>query len=267
MPKSILSRAGSLLNVRIGRRAVQPLLFLVTIDIVFMVVHFLHKSTPILPATEFDIAQDRSYAEFFQYAKTLILSIFLWLLCYRQRSLIYGFWAAVFAFIFVDDAFELHEQIGTFLVNQFTLPALFNLRPQDIGEMLIYAAYAVTILTGCLVAHYYDRDKIVRQFSLRIFSILVLLGIFGCVVDFMHVQVVSLSLPKVVVGMFTLAEDGGEMLVVSLLLWFVGLIVTQAPQSSRSPVLTTGTEGSNQHPNQSQEYSGSLPQVVSLPKK
>jgi len=227
MPKSALSRISHWLNVRVNQRTLQPLLFLVAIDVVFMVAHFLLKTTSFVTAAEFDIAQDRSYSEFFQYAKTLALSALLGVLSYQKRSLVYSLWSFIFLFIFIDDAFEVHEQLGAFFVNQLELIPALNLRAQDLGEMIVYAIYGVTILGAGLVAHYFDRDRLVRRTSIQIFSMLILLGVFGGVVDFLHVLAVSFGLPKVVVGLFTLAEDGGEMVVISVLLWFVGLVTFQ----------------------------------------
>lgn len=226
--------ASNLLNIQINQRGVLVLLFLIAVDVTFIVGHFIHKATPYLPGLEFSIAEDRGYAEFFQYAKTLSLAGLLGLLAYRTRSLIYGVWSALFCLLFCDDAFSIHENLGVLISNALALNPMFYVRSQDLGEIIVFATYGIVILAALLLAHRFDHNQTTRRTSVGIIMFLLALGGFAVVVDMLHVQAGSFALPRIILGLLTIAEDGGEMVVVSLLLWFIYLVSAQRPDSQKS---------------------------------
>lgn len=160
------------------------------------------------------IEQDKGYsgyAEVFQYVKEYWIILMLLSLAIKT-NLLYFAWCLPFGFLLLDDSFRLHEKLGRKLSNHFNFEPMLGLRSQDTGELMVYAFYA---LITCIpfIASLYSSDIRDKMLSYRLMVLLIVLAFFGVIVDMISIVTESHSL-----GMI---EDGGEMIVVSIITWLI----------------------------------------------
>ena len=161
----------------------------------------------------YSLYRERGYAEQFQYVKLYWLVLLFGLLAAERRQLIHLVWMVVFAAILIDDCFSLHEAHGFRVASALGIGPMLGLRRGDIGEFLILMAAGATLLAG-LTAVYIRADAAERRVSRRVASLGLGLVFFGGVLDAVHAMVRG-TRAAVPVG---IAEDGGELVMVSLML-------------------------------------------------
>lgn len=174
-----------------------------------------------------NISQDGGFAEIFQYCKIAGLVLLLSALAVRQKARLYAAWAVLFAGVLIDDAFQLHEQIGFFLANTVGVSSPTSLlRAVDIGEAIGFAAMGVSLLGLVVFSHRRSSHSKARATSQGLGLLLGLLVICGVGFDMVHSVFESASpmgsLYGALADVFTVLEDGGEMVVLSAMFWFVG---------------------------------------------
>ncbi len=229
----------------ISRRSVQLFTILILIDLVFMLLHVLYRQTSLLPDIRFSITRDKGFAEVYQYLKLLGIIFCMGLLFIRNRSLVYLGWLCIFLLVLVDDALQIHEQWGKSLGEFFGFQHRFGLRPQDFGESSVFCAYALLILAIVIISYRKERNSSHKLASAGLFLLLLLLMFFSVAMDMSHMVVVTLSPDQIKVSLdliFEILEDGGELIVGSLVAGFSYLLVNPKPQLSavqRSAVLSS----------------------------
>jgi len=162
----------------------------------------------------FSIIHDRSLGEFFQYFKEFAIVVLFFLLLRRTSQRIYFAWALIFLFILFDDSLKIHETFGAFFSSKFSTIDFWSFRAQDVGEMIVFGGVGL-LLALILVPGYLKTD---REHKLRSHVLLVLvffLAIFGVFLDVLISFFDWYELRMV----FHLIEDGGEMIVMSIILW------------------------------------------------
>lgn len=159
---------------------------------------------------------DRGFAEFFQYIKFLYIVVLILLCAVSQRSWQIALWAPVFGFLLLDDSLQLHERFGEMLVDTLGLPSVLGLRAQDAGELLVVGAFGVALLIPLLVG-YLKGTPLSKAVYVIFFALVVILGIVGVGLDMLH-EIVSHFYAGP--DFMSALEDGGEMLVVSLMAAF-----------------------------------------------
>ncbi len=190
------------------------LLLLVGADFTFVVIHFLYKFTHNMECSLFCLTTDRGYAEIFQYIKYFWIVILLIYILRKTKNTSYISWILVFAFFFCDDAFQLHTKIGYYLIRNSQINPPFHLRLLDIGEF-VYFIISGAVLMGLLVWAYIRGGQIFKKISIDVLMLVLVIVFFGVFLDNFHVAFrlngVGLSI----------IEDTGEMIVSSLILWYV----------------------------------------------
>ncbi|SFI73603.1 hypothetical protein [Albimonas pacifica] len=154
-----------------------------------------------------------------------------WAAC-RGRGALPAALAAAFAMLLADDALEGHERLGRALAEGLSLPAPPFLRAQDAGELLVVAAECAIL--ALLLAWAWRRRRQGDARRLAVFVALFgLLGLAGVVCDMAHEAVRAWPVPRYATGV---AEDGGEMVVASLLLAYAWAVFGPvAPRSEPDP--------------------------------
>ena len=188
------------------------LALLVCTDIVFIGLHLVHTYTPLLPNHVYSIEQDKGHAEFFQYTKQFWIILLLTLTFIKEASLTNFSWLMVFCYVLLDDALSIHENLGLLSSNLWTFAARMGLRPQDWGELLVTGAVGVVLLTPVAIAFLRASTR-ERRHTLILAALLGLLAFFGVFIDMVHIWFGG--------EQWGLVEDGGEMLVVSMVLYYV----------------------------------------------
>ena len=165
----------------------------------------------------FSIDRDWSVPEVYQYGKEIAmvwLLVAAWRLSRRPTLLCL---ALIFLFFLVDDSLKFHERTAHLILHVWpSMPAELgglHLEQKSIGEALSLVIPASVLATLLLVA--YVRDDTTGRAICRIFlGLILLLAVCGVVID-MLVKPIS---PEGYYPLLTIAEDWGEMLVMSLML-------------------------------------------------
>lgn len=194
-------------------------LLLVT-DAFLIGLHLLHLYSGSFRDKYFSIEQNRGLGESFQYVKLFWMAVALTALATRRRSWLYLGWAALSAWMLTDDSFEVHENVGRWLGERWALPAVMGLRGSDLGELLFWGAVGFLLLAWIGLAH--RRSPVAaRSASRTLFFLLIALVFVGAGVDVVHVIVERLLDSSALNAVLGVVEDGGEMVVVSFMTWFV----------------------------------------------
>ena len=162
------------------------------------------------------IGRDRGFPEVYQYIKLFWGVILLGALALTRSSLIYASWTLVFLYLFIDDASMLHESYGKYLADALSFRPLFGLRAVDFGELLITGIAGLLLLIPLTIGYFRSKEH-ERAFSRYLVAIVFALAFFGVFVDMLQITAGNTQLGEVL-GM---VEEGGEMIVVSVMLWFV----------------------------------------------
>lgn len=196
---------------------------LISTDCALIVVHLINKLLT-QPNELLDITKDGGYAELFQYIKEFWLAITLFLMFRQTGKFLYFAWAMLFFYLLCDDAFLLHEGIGSLISISFNYQSVFGLRPLDLGEITVHLIAGILLLSPIIYFHGNSRGE-AKQISQNLGIYLSLFVFFGLVVDFFHVIVSNANFKGL-----TLLEDGGEMIVISLLTSYVFSVFSQKRQ-------------------------------------
>ncbi|MFP4144593.1 MAG: glycosyltransferase [Phycisphaeraceae bacterium] len=187
---------------------------LLLIDLCFMGLYAAFQLSGQVPAWVGDIRLEGSLSERFQHVKEAGLALVGFTAAVRFRQAAWLAIGLVGSYLLLDDALQLHERVGGMLVAELGLSGWRGFRGQDFGELCFFVVVGTAVVgVGGL---FYRRGGVFEQQRLRLLLIpLGLLVLFGGVVDLIHYVV-----PNPLPGYFSwsLVEDGGEMVAVSLLL-------------------------------------------------
>jgi hypothetical protein len=184
--------------------------------VVFIVLHVLYTYTGVLESSLYSLLRDRGYAEFFQYTKELWVALLFVLLGIKHRRGLYGVFSLLFIYFLMDDYLEIHENLGRLLSELFRFQPVLGLRAIDLGELLVSAVFGLLFVLA-IVLLYILSDRTARRIALHLIVLLALLAVFGVLMDMVEVMVDHDEVARVLV----IVEDGGEMVVMSVITWFV----------------------------------------------
>ncbi len=189
------------------------LILLLLADVVFLCIHVFYMMD-LVTGSHFSIAKDLGYAEVYQYIKEYWIVLLLFIMAIKRTHIIYFAWSTLFMYLLLDDSLQIHERLGGYLANYFELQPGFNLRAQDFGEL------SVSILFGSLLflfigCSYLFSDTVAKQISKHLFILVLSVAFFGVLVDMLQV---AIPWGKYI---WEFIEDGGEMLIMSIIVWYV----------------------------------------------
>ena len=205
------------------------LVALLLADAGFIQLHRLHLQDGL--GDRFSLEHERSYSEYFQHAKELMAAALAGVLFFRTGERLFAIWAGLFAYLFVDDAFEVHESAGQVLAGWWPGVSLFGLGIQHVGEILVSGAVGLVFLMGLAGAWRRSAPE-ARQFSLVLLALLAALAVFGVLIDTLHVAAAQAPWHY----RLGIIEDGGEMVVLTMMLWVLFESV-RAAQDSRARIV------------------------------
>jgi hypothetical protein len=194
------------------------LLYLLLItDVGFIVLHLLFFYTGFPKNELFSLRRDKGYPEFFQYIEEFWIGLLLAWQALRVLDARYLVWSGLFAYMLADDYLMFHENFGAFAANTFGISEHMSLRGQDFGELSFYLLVGGTFVVLLWIA-YWSGSESFRRNSIALFVLLLLFAFFAVVADLLHIMI-DVDLPSLD-HIFDVIEDGGEMLVMSLITWF-----------------------------------------------
>ena len=212
--------------IKTWRRAPEPLkltlgilVSLLIVDAAFISLHILQV---ILTDTGYrgfllhprlSLERDIGYSEGYEYLKTAAMVAMLLALYVYRRKLAFLSWSLVFAFLLIDNALRLHEDVGALVAANLQMRNTFGLRLQDFGELIVWAFSGAVLLPLVLFSY---RDFATRAFTRTLLALCGLLILFGAGVDMLHVLLIERA-----DNFLATLEDGGELLTLSLMVTYI----------------------------------------------
>lgn len=195
------------------------LLLLLVADCAFIVLHFLALTVlsnyPLLL-----LHVDQGYPEFFQYIKELWIVGLLLSLTIRTKAVGYSVWALLFLYLLIDDSLRIHETYGEFIAARLEFTPFLGLRAKDFGELAVSATAGGFFIT-LLALFYLNGSAAFKQTSRHLLLLLFALALFGIFFDMVHLATMGRWTFSYLLG---IVEDGGEMIVMSVMAWYAFLL-------------------------------------------
>jgi hypothetical protein len=161
----------------------------------------------------FSLDNESGYAELYQNAKELVAALLAGAYLLRKREPLYLCWSGIFTYIFLDDTFQLHETVGAWISARERISGAFGLRPVDFGELIVSGAAGLGVCVSLVVA-WRRSGATARRVTRTLIGLLLSLAFFGVLMDMLHVLATGPWEYRL-----GIIEDGGEMIVVTALLW------------------------------------------------
>jgi hypothetical protein len=204
------------MTIDLDRNGNRILLLFLLVDIVVILLHCSHTYLGFPNADLFSLEWERGYGEFFQYIKEFWITALLVLRSvggggFRSAGgrLNLG-WGLLFLYLLADDSLQIHETMGGLLGHGLGLATWIGEKSQDLGEILVSLIVASLLFSLIGLAHYYS-SKADRQLSIQLGRMILALALCGIVIDGLH------SLIPGSLAIWPILEDGGEMIVMSLI--------------------------------------------------
>ena len=216
------------------QRAVLLLLALViSIDLAFIALHSINEFSPLLNNRLYSLEKDLGFAEMYQYVKWFWIILLLTYTSITRRSFCFIAWVLVFSYFLLDDALSLHETVGLLISRNLGITPILGLRPEDYGELAVSAAVGLLLLSFVTWA-YVKGGQAFRKMSRDLLLLILILAFFGVVVDMVHVVSYQSDLDMTSFFLAVL-EDGGEMIVGSLIFCYLFLVAITRDQVASAP--------------------------------
>lgn len=197
------------------------LILLLSADIAFIALHTIVFISPSLNNPLLSLERDQGFPEVYQYIKWFWIIVLLFYMSIVKRSFSYISWGLLFTYLLIDDAFEIHENLGGFIATKLSFFPPFGLRLQDLGELAITGIAGFLLLSLVFLVFKYG-SKTYKKMTIDLLLLILCLALFGVVVDTLHViATLSKQVGWKVSAVLAVIEDGGEMAVASIILWYV----------------------------------------------
>lgn len=209
---------------------------LLAIDFVFIGLHAL-KSLGYVSDPNFSVTKNFGYGESFMYLNELfIIGCFVWLALKYMQPVFYT-WAAVFVYVLLDDSLEIHETIGYYFgaimeQNMGIMPEI----AKEAAEMSSFVFFGLILFTPLLLFFFRTTNK---HLKIATQDLLILFGgllFFGIGVDVMNDFFETGTFLN---GFLGLLEDAGEMVMLSLIAWYVWTFITHSNYTQEEKAFET----------------------------
>lgn len=203
------------------------LILLLSTDMIFIVLGYSYGSFVGWDNSDFNIGKDGGYAETFQYIKEFGMLVSFCLFFLRYRYVINLGWQTLFVYIFLDDSFRIHERVGEAIAQHYSIVPIAGLRPQAFGELIVSTFFGLLILSLLSIGYYYAQSGF-RRIAGHLVGLLSILVSIGVIFDMVH----TLLDPFHQSILLEVLEEGGEMLIISVMAWYVYRLTTASDPTS-----------------------------------
>lgn len=226
-----ITRTISLATRDLQRPLVVPIaVLLLGTDLLLASFHLGHHFTGRFNHVDWNLTRERSAGEYFQYLKYIWCCWMFLLVFSRRRQALDLAWAGLMAYLLLDDYKSFHEKGGGLLTRALGFQPRFGLRGHDFGEAT-YVLIVGSVVMLALVLAYRASDRFARADFAVLIALMFGLLLAGVGVDSLHILVLSDPVLEPVVG---LLEDGGEMIVMSLITIYCIHMITRPQPGPRS---------------------------------
>jgi hypothetical protein len=194
-------------------------------DIAFILLHVVLTITnQIANYPLCSLAKDGGYAEYFQYVKEFTIMVLLLVIYAKTKAVGFIAWAGLFLYLLCDDALQFHETLGKLVATNMDFGRHLGIRAEDFGELAVSVVVGSALLA--MIGLFYLRGSVpFRRASRHITLLLVGLASLGVLLDTLHfIYEVNWKFSMVMVSL----EDGGEMIIMSFIVWYVLLLCDRA---------------------------------------
>ena len=181
--------------------------------------HLCHRLTdwPLFGASAFDITVNYSLAEIFTFLE-LFWIIVLFVRLSRHSDVLA--WAVLFGVLLLDDLLKVHEVAGEWVVSLLRDDPdryLVNgMRTQDLGEIAVLAAIVLPVV-AILIRNHVRGAETSRRIDRKLTLLLVPYATFAIGLDL----IAEFFTGRTTKFVLTLIEDGGELVMLSLIAAYV----------------------------------------------
>lgn len=152
------------------------------------------------------IGDDASYAEMFGYAKLAAAAVLLAVAWRRTRASVHLVFAGAFAVLLLDDTQRVHERVSLAIAGGYG-------DAWELAQLAVGSGLGLSVVAACVAAVARARGE-ARRRGLALLGTLLAIGFCGVIVDYLHIRLRgSFSGAH---ALFTLVEEGGEQLFISL---------------------------------------------------
>ena len=219
-----------------NRKAYLLLRILVVLDILFILgnilLSFLGNSKFGLDTSKYGMfyLDDHGLPEFFQYSKYILIIVTLFYLIYHKKIYNYISWLFLFIFIFFDDSLMIHESFGDLFKESFNFESMFGISVKVLGELSSSALFGLLFIILLILA-YRKGDIEYRKTNIDLAILFGILVFFGIFIDLLHsiIGKYNIYLNKILFW----TEEGGEMIAVSLIAWYLFFLVLQSERKNK----------------------------------
>jgi hypothetical protein len=195
---------------------------LLSLDVFFIAVFLVHRIytalyndfAPML-GDEWHIGSDRAYAEMFGYLKMAFVVSALILIRGKWQRPIYLALILIFTVALLDDALQLHERLGQGIADALALQSFAGRLAPDFGQLIVWSILGVFLLASAR-AGFVGSPQEDRSNGLLLMGAFAVLVLFAVVADFAHALVRHEFKFRGADLLFTVIEDGGEQIVLTL---------------------------------------------------
>ncbi len=193
------------------------LVLLLLTDLGYITLHVLYRLDPTRSLSRYQIDMDNGLAEHYQYLKWAWLLVLTALAVILHRTLRLVGWVVLFLAMVATDALRLHERFGHRIARAQVLPSNGVLSAQELGELGLVALVGLPLGLG-LLAGLWRAPRAIKAFTGDLLVLLGALFTVGVLLDAVGSVLPAASKASHVTQVL---EDGGEMMVASVMVAFV----------------------------------------------
>lgn len=229
-------------TIRLPNKSFKVLVLLLSTDLFFILLHIAHKivrilnAYPLLEKDYFNIYLDLNVAEPFQYVKEFWIILLLGWMIFKGRKFFFSGWWLMSIYLLFDDLFNIHGELGTFALEALNISPSHiitgQLRYQDFGEFGISLFFG-TIFFSIITYFYLHGSKDTRTIFHYLAGAILFIVFFGVVHDLAN-RIFDEATNKIMFEITRLIEEGGEMISMSILCWYVYTLTEPDPPSAPS---------------------------------
>lgn len=208
----------------------QWLFTLLALDLLFITVSLARPGFSALASPMFSLTEDGGYSEIYQYAKWAGIAALMFVAAQLHHGRGFAVWGLFGLFLLADDALQIHERVGDWVNLWLPFTPAFNLRREDVGELASSLVVGLGFLALLAVAGRKAADDF--RHATCDFAVLVgLLAVVGVGVDLAHA---ALEPGPAWNTALTVLEDGGELIIASVMCWYAGVLAGVGAVTSRT---------------------------------
>jgi hypothetical protein len=202
-------------------------MWLLCADLALIAAHLVAMLWPdLLTDPRWSVEYDGGFGEDFQYLKWALLSLTFAVVAWKQRAIGFLAWSLLFGYLLLDDRLQLHERGGVYFAARLDLSWVPYLRPRDVGELISVALVGAALMLP-IAAFWRFGSAAVRRTTEDMAVLMLMLVAFGVGVDALHSALLH---APALADWLGLIEDGGEMIVASLMAAYAVALGRQAPR-------------------------------------